>query len=152
MNKKFILIIFILFFITNCGFQPIYSNNENSNIYLKINNIEGDREINNLIKQNLTRYQKTDAKNKFDLEIFTDFKKMVLSKNTSGVIVNYRLIISTKFEVDFKGNKKTIIITEKFDINKDSNLFEEKNYEKQIKRNLSNLITQRFITQLVSLQ
>ena len=152
MNKKFILIIFILFFITNCGFHPIYSNNENSNIYLKINNIEGDREINNLIKQNLTRYQKTDAKNKFDLEIFTDFKKMVLSKNTSGVIVNYRLIISTKFEVDFKGNKKTIIITEKFDINKDSNLFEEKNYEKQIKRNLSNLITQRFITQLVSLQ
>ena len=104
MNKKFILIIFILFFITNCGFQPIYSNNENSNIYLKINNIEGDREINNLIKQNLTRYQKTDAKNKFDLEIFTDFKKMVLSKNTSGVIVNYRLIISTKFEVGFKGN------------------------------------------------
>ena len=152
MTKKFILITFVFFFITNCGFQPIYSSNENSNIYLKINSIEGDREINNLIKQNFTKYQKLDAKNKFNLEIFTDFKKIVLSKNTSGVIVNYRLVISSKFEVSFKDNKKTIIITEKFDINKNSNLFEEKNYEKQVKRNLSNLIIQRFITQVVSLQ
>ena len=152
MTKKFILIAFVLFFLTNCGFQPIYSSNENSNIYVKINNIEGDGEINNLIKQNLAKYQKLETKNKFDLEIFTDFKKIVLSKNASGVIVNYRLIISSKFEVKFKDNKKTIILTEKFDINKNSNLFEEKNYEKQIKRNLSNLIIQRFITQLVSLQ
>ena len=58
MFKKVFSFITVLFLLTSCGYTPIFSNLEKNNIFIEIQNIEGDRTINNLIKKRLLQYQK----------------------------------------------------------------------------------------------
>ena len=55
MYKNFLVIILIPFFLYGCGYSPIYSQNTDKKINLELINFEGDREINNAIKNNFQR-------------------------------------------------------------------------------------------------
>ena len=60
---KTLLIYFMLsILLNNCGYTPRYSSNENINFSIKINNVSGDREFNNLIKSELSRFNKSTEK------------------------------------------------------------------------------------------
>ena len=43
-------LIIIIFFLNNCGFTPKYAGFKGIDFSLNINNMEGDRELNNSIK------------------------------------------------------------------------------------------------------
>ena len=58
MLKKFINLILIFIFISSCGYTPIYSNLTSNKFSLTIKNTEGDVSVNNLIKNQLFKYQK----------------------------------------------------------------------------------------------
>ncbi len=52
MIKKNIIVISLIFFLTNCGFSPIYIKNTNTNFSIENVNYQGDRELNNFLKIN----------------------------------------------------------------------------------------------------
>ena len=111
MIKKKLLIISLVFILTNCGFTPIYLNNNDVNFSIEQVDYIGDKELNNFLKIYLNQYKKKDEDNKLFIEANTVYNKNVLSKNQAGEITDYEL----KAEVIFliKSTNRKIKITEK---------------------------------------
>ena len=99
--KKIIIILLATLYLTSCGFTPIYSK---KNLDFQINNIqfEGDREIKAILLSNLSVY-KTKQKNKYnyDLNIKSEKKVEIASKNTKGEATVYKISINSTVEVFF---------------------------------------------------
>jgi hypothetical protein len=97
--KKIILILLSTLYLTSCGFTPIYSK---KNLDFQINNIqfEGDREIKAILLSNLSAY-KTKKKDKYnyDLNIKSEKKVEIASKNTKGEATVYKININSTVEV-----------------------------------------------------
>ena len=97
--KKIIIIFLSTLYLTSCGFTPIYSK---KNLDFQINNIqfEGDREIRAILLSNLSAY-KTKEKNKYnyDLNIKSEKKVEIASKNTKGEATVYKININSIVEI-----------------------------------------------------
>lgn len=97
--KKIIIILLSTLYLTSCGFTPIYSK---KNLDFQINNIqfEGDREIKAILLSNLSAY-KTKKKDKYnyDLNIKSEKKVEIASKNTKGEATVYKININSIVEV-----------------------------------------------------
>ena len=97
--KKIIIILLSTLYLTSCGFTPIYSK---KNLDFQINNIqfEGDREIKAILLSNLNVY-KTKEKDKYnyDLNIKSEKKIEIASKNTKGEATVYKININSIVEV-----------------------------------------------------
>ena len=97
--KKIIIILLSTLYLTSCGFTPIYSK---KNLDFQINNIqfEGDREIKAILLSNLRTY-KTKEKDKYnyDLNIKSEKKVEIASKNTKGEATVYKININSTVEV-----------------------------------------------------
>ena len=150
MKKKILNIIFI-FFLTHCGFAPMYSITD-SNIKIIIEEIEGeDREINNLILSNLKMYSKNEnATNIFNININTTYDKIIISKDAKGNATSYRLATTVNFTVNSNSTNETFSISENFNINKIEDIFEQKKYESTIKNNFAISITEKLIRKLLN--
>ena len=148
MIKKYINLLIIFIFISSCGYTPIYSNSSNSKFKLIITNVEGDTSVNNLIKSQLFKYQKINSENVFEVDIISQYNKEILSKSATGAVTNYRITVDSNFNIKNKNISKIITITESLDMKKEGNLFEEKNYEKLIKKDLVNLVTNKLILEI----
>ena len=97
--KKIIIILLSTLYLTSCGFTPIYSK---KNLDFQINNIqfEGDREIKAILLSNLSAYKtKEKAKNNYDLNIKSEKKVEIASKNTKGEATVYKININSTVEV-----------------------------------------------------
>ena len=148
MIKKYINLLIIFIFISSCGYTPIYSNSSNNKFKLIITNVEGDTSVNNLIKSQLFKYQKINSENIFEVDIISQYNKEILSKSATGAVTNYRITVVSNFNIKNKNISKKITITESLDMKKEGNLFEEKNYEKLIKKDLVNLVTNKLILEI----
>ena len=97
--KKIIIILLSTLYLTSCGFTPIYSK---KNLDFQINNIqfEGDREIKAILLSNLSVY-KTKKKDKYnyDLNIKSEKKVEIASKNIKGEATIYKININSTVEV-----------------------------------------------------
>ena len=97
--KKIIIILLSTLYLTSCGFTPIYSK---KNLDFQINNIqfEGDREIKAILLSNLSAY-KTKKKDKYnyDLNIKSEKKVEIASKNIKGEATVYKININSIVEV-----------------------------------------------------
>ena len=97
--KKIIIILLSTLYLTSCGFTPIYSK---KNLDFQINDIqfEGDREIKAILLSNLSAY-KTKEKDKYnyDLNIKSEKKVEIASKNTKGEATVYKININSTVEV-----------------------------------------------------
>ena len=97
--KKIIIILLSTLYLTSCGFTPIYSK---KNLDFQINNIqfEGDREIKAILLSNFSAY-KTKKKDKYnyDLNIKSEKKVEIASKNTKGEATVYKININSTVEV-----------------------------------------------------
>ena len=91
MLKKNITILFLIFFLANCGFTPIYLKNNNINFSIEQIKFEGDRDLNNFLKINLDRYKSEKNSNKIFLNIKTEYEKNILTKDSTGKISSYQL-------------------------------------------------------------
>ena len=139
----------IFIFVISCGYTPIYSNLKNNDINIQIKNINGDKNINNLIVQKLERYQNKKTKNIFDLNINSEFEKLILTKDSAGNATNFRLNLDITFTATKNGSTQEYIFFEKFDMKKGDTIFEEQKYENFIKNDMTNIIIQKFISQLL---
>ena len=146
-NKLFII---LLLFLTSCGYSAIYKNTKSNDLMIKIIGMQGDTEMNSLIKNELELNSNRESNNKFDININTTFEKKVISKNTSGAASSYQLSAKVEFTVTTKDKKEKILFFEKFNIENDPDPFEQRSYENTIKRNFANSIREKLIIKLSS--
>ena len=145
--RKISLFISILF-ISNCGYTPIYNSDNKTKIKINIISIEGDKKINNLLITDIKRLSRNDFEKEFDIKIDTNFDKLITAKDSKGVASNYELKVVTKFEIVKPNENKLFSFEEKIDISKNSNLFEQKKYENNIKITFAKSIIDKLIEKL----
>tara|TARA_B100001540_G_scaffold316135_1_gene345194 strand:- start:1413 stop:1859 length:447 start_codon:yes stop_codon:yes gene_type:complete len=142
--KKILLI--IIFFITSCGYQPIYLNKIlKNNEFYKIT-LEGDIDINKKIVNALSLKENEFDDTLNNLMLTTSFDEIVTSKNSKGQIKSYRSQIRLSLIVK---NKKEEILNkmfiEQFSYNNKDNKFELLQYQEEVKNNLINKIIEQAI-------
>ena len=147
MIKKKILYISLIFFLTNCGFSPVYLKNTNLNFSIEQVNFTGDRELNNFLKTNLGQYKNKKIKNKLYIDASSIYKKIILSKDGTGQVSNYQLEAEVIFLV--KPLNKKIKITEKKIMDSMNDKFDEDRYERTIKQNFASSISNKLSLELI---
>ena len=151
--------IVIFLFILQCGFEPIYSkkNMENkSNFSVSSINFtdNSDKNINHIIKNHLKKYLNLEGESKIiDLKITITIDRIITSKNKKGNAEVFSMESILISEVSENG----IIIGEKnfkenFEYKTQENKFNLEQYEKNIKKNLANQLTNNLIFYLYSLK
>ena len=146
---KKIFIFALIIFTYGCGYTSIYQDMK-SDLYINILNIKGDFEINSYLKNDLKISSNKDSSNIYDLNIETEYNKKILTKDATGKITDYDLEMSVNFIVVSKNNKK-IFYKENFKIKKNDDNFEQSNYEKDIKKNFSQIVHEKLILDLIKL-
>ena len=145
----------LLIFLSSCGYEAIYSVKKIENYNFSISKLSfiGDREINLKIKQKLNNYTQEIKDINFILIITSKSEKIILVKNAAGDSTNFKIEITVNIDVFNKEKlKSNFIITESFNYDNNSNKFELKNYEKEIKRNLADIITEKLIFKLSNIK
>ena len=137
----------LIFFLTNCGFTPIYLNNNNVNFSIEQIKYTGDRDLNNFLKINLDRYKNEKINNKIFLSSETKYEKNILSKDGTGKITSYQLKVEVTFVVE--STNKKIRISEKKIIDSMDDKFEEARYERSIKQSFAYSISNKLISELI---
>ena len=140
MNKiiNYILIL-LLFFLSNCAYEPILKN-KNYLFSVNVSNINGDKEINSIIINKFGSLKENEKK--YDLDLSTKKEKNIISKDSKGDPSIFELLINVKYSV--KKDGKTIIeneINKKTTYNNITDKFELENYEKNIINNISTVIS-----------
>lgn len=143
--KKILIIIF--FFISACGYQPIYKvDKEITKIKIKDAKFSGDQEIS---KEVFLKLPFTIEKNDDLNTLIIESRKVVseTSKNSKGQATSYRTSLNINLKLTNSENKT---ITEKklkkefsYDTKKDK--FKLKRYQKQIEKDLIDKISKELI-------
>ena len=154
MQKKiFTLLLFL--FLSSCGYEAIYSkkNSKDYNFFISKLSFAGDRDINLRMKERLNNYTFNEKNKNFVLKISNSSMKEVAAKNTLGDAVTFKNTIVTNIEVSMNSEfKNSFVIIESFIYNNNSNRFNLKRYEKEIKNNLAETITEKLIFKLSNIQ
>ena len=151
MIKKIILFILLPLSLFSCDYSPIYSNNS-YDFYIEDITQEGNSEINTLIRSKLKKYQNAQKTKNFTIKNVSTFTKSSQSKNKSGSTDQYLLNLKVKFEIKSESEEKIFTLEEKFVMKNFENEFDEKNYERTIKNNMTELIINNLIIQLSRMQ
>ena len=154
MQKK-IFSFLLLFFLSSCGYEAIYSkkNSTNYNFFISELNFIGDRDVNLRMKEKLKNYTLNEKDKNFTIKISSTSTKVIAAKNTSGDAVTFKNTIATNIDVSMKGKfKNNFVIVESFNYNNNSNRFSLKRYEREIKNNLAETITNKLILKLSNIQ
>ena len=142
---KKILLIFI-FLLSQCGYQPIFVNENINNMeFFKITH-NGDAEINRKILGSLS-FKENKLKNTLNsLLINSSFEVIETSKNSKGQVESYKSKIFLNLIIS---NKKRIItnknFVKEFSYNVKKNKFELVRYQNEIKGNLIDKIIEDII-------
>ena len=147
---KNITLIFLLLFLSGCGYSSIYKNQKSLDFKINIISETGDNEMNNLIKNEIILHTNKNSKNIYNLKIDTYYEKKVLTKNSSGVITDYNLSVTSVFIINLKNKNKTFEFEENINIKNQSNTFEQNIYEKNIKSNFASSIREKLISAILS--
>ena len=150
--KKIIFIVIALFMLNNCGYTPIYSS-KNNNFYIEI--LQKDKsKLSYKIENNIKKYSNQNSENTIKLEISSNKKIDVTSKDSKGDPLKFQMTVSLKINNISKNNykiNKTKSFFSNFNYNDNSNKFSLKQYEKEIEDILINKITEETIMYLSQL-
>ncbi len=151
--RKGFFIVIILMFFQGCGFSPMYSQDKiNTNFSIIELELDGDRLINNYLRNGLKRFNISNANKKYKIEIFTDYKKNILTKDLTGTATDYELLLNTTVNINQttlnEDKKYTLKFTDSFNIKKFDDKFEEDSYERTIKKNFSETLISKITLNL----
>ena len=148
---KNITSIILILFLYSCGYSSIYKNQTSQNFKINIIEKKGNSEMNNLIKNEIKLYSVKNTTNIYNLKIDTDYKKEILTKDSAGIITDYKLSVTSIFRVDLKGVTKVIELKETINIKNQSDSFEQNTYEKNIKRSFASSIREKLILEILNI-
>ena len=142
MIKKLSLLCFLIIFINNCGYTPIYSNKDKNFVINKIDLI-GDIEVNKILSDRLNIYKNNaDAKRFFDIVINSKSTKTTLTKDKKGNPAQFSQSVSVNLTItDILNNtemQKNFIESSTYDSS--DNKFDLKKYENNLIKNMSEKI------------
>lgn len=135
-----------------CGYTSVYKNLGNQDFQIAVVEMQGDREMNNLIKNELNLYSNKNSINKFDVEIKTKYEKNQLTKDSAGLVTDYELTTSSTFTIYFNEKSKKITFDENINIKNQTDKFEQDLYEKNIKRNFASSIRGKLISEILAIK
>ena len=149
--KKFLKLSLIIFLINGCGYAPVFKSSDKNVLKLnyEIVNLDGDEDINNYISNNLSQFLNKNIKEITEISIISKYTKSGIVNNRKGETTSY--ILSAEVEFITKKNKtnKNILLREKMKINKLKDNFAQKNYEIKMKKEISKLISEKFVNELL---
>ena len=148
MLKKIFFIILFLNLLNHCDYKPVYSQQNKVDYKIVITSFTGDKEINNLISSILKRNSKINSNKILNISFDTKYMKDILARNTAGTITDYQANVITEFTIEKENNSENFSVNEKFNFQKMTDKYEEKNYEQTIKKNLADSISQKLILRL----
>ena len=146
LKSIYIIIIFLSFI--SCGYSPLYKDLSNINFSIILNEVNGNRKINNLIKSKLNTYNSNDAEKNYAIDIDTKYIKDIIAKDTTGAATEYKLTINASFKVSSNDYEKEFVFKESFNMRSIRDKLEEQDYEEDIQSNLVNIVTRKLILQL----
>ena len=150
-KKNLIKILILLFFISGCGYSPIFSN-KNSNFSIYELTASGNSKINKIINYRLNNYKGSDGQKQFSLTVDTNLNKQIASKDTKGNPKTYRINLKSNVSIkDSDGNLKEKLFSKSVDYNNRSNKSELKKYENETSKNLAEKISDEIIIYLQSI-
>ena len=149
MKKIFFI---LLFFISSCGYQPLYQNKDLENFKFKKITLTGDNYINKRIINTISIQENNEAKNKNELFISSSSEIQETSKNSKGQVESFRIIITVNLKIINKINEdiKNKDFTKEFTYNNKENKFELIEYQNSIKDDLIDKIVNDIIIYLNS--
>ena len=148
-KKNFIKIIFI-FLLASCGYSPMLSTMDNKILNIEVVSHEGDKEINQVLRSKL-KIHRNENEELIKISINSSYNKKDLSKNLTGKVEDYKIETTTSFIVSRNKNEKNFSFSEEYTIKNFDDDFEERNYEKKIRRNVANINYQKLMLQLYKL-
>ena len=134
--KNLLCFYFILFlsFLSSCGYQSLLNENLKK-ISIKSFNIEGNKKLAQILKNNLVSSKSRDKSNNLTLNINARKNRAIIHKDSTGKIIEYNLRISVDLTAtESVSQKKVLSKTFTLDRNyKASNLYIDSiNIEKKI--------------------
>jgi outer membrane lipopolysaccharide assembly protein LptE/RlpB len=145
---KNITLIILVLFLNSCGYSSIYKNQKSQNFKINIVEVKGNSEMNNLIKNEIKLHSGKNTTNIYNLKIDTNYIKETLTKNSAGVITDYKLSVTSIFTIDLKEKTQIIKFKETINIKDQSDSFSQSLYEKNIKRIFASSIREKLISEI----
>ena len=146
-----IILICCLVFLSSCGYTSIYKNQKTQDFQINIIQMTGDKELNNLIKNEIGLYSNLNSNIKYDISIESKYEKIIISKNSSGVATDFKILANTKVKVNINNETKNLEFNEKINIKNSSNSFEQKKYERNIKGSFASSIREKIFIKIFNL-
>ena len=148
MLRKIFNLIFLLFFVSSCGYTTIFSDNKNLNFEYHIT-FTGDEQINNFIER-IKKHENKESDKIYQVKINTYYQKISVAKDLQGNTTDFKLTsnLEMKFLNKNSGLEKTLNFNKKFNIKKNENNYEQNNYERTIKLNMAQTLIEKIIFQL----
>ena len=150
---KKIFLIFLIFLLNSCGYTPIYSSKDSNykiiNFQKNINN-----NLTNYIQNTINAFSNDDANKSLNIKFEFEEEVITVLKDSKGNPSKSRLKITVNLSV-LDTNQNLIasnVFSENFEYNIDDNKFNLKQYEKNIKFNLVEQITQEILVFLANIK
>jgi hypothetical protein len=154
MQKKIFSLLFFLF-LSSCGYDAVYSKKNSINYNFSIDelNFIGDRDINLKMKERLNSYTLNKKNKDFKIKISSTSAKTVAAKDTTGDATSFKNTVIINVEISTNDKlKNSFVMSESFNYNNNSDKFSLKKYEREIKNNLAETISEKLIFKLSNIQ
>ena len=150
MIKKFPSYILIFLFIFGCGYQPMYSNQEQPKIKIKEILLSGENKINQKIITFSNLKKNTSEDTALVLSLKTKKTNNITSKDNSGNPLTYQMNLSTSLSL---ANNNKLLETKNFMSsfsysNKD-NKFDLREYQENLEKDLIRSISEKINMYLI---
>ena len=150
-KKNLIKILILLFFISGCGYSPIFSK-KGTNFSIYELSASGNSKLNEIINNRLNNYKGSDGKRKFSLTLETHLNKEIALRDSKGNPKTYRINLLSNISIkDFDGNVKNKSFSKSVDYNNRSNKSNLKKYENKTSKNLAEKMAGEIIIYLGSI-
>ena len=154
MIKKTLLMLVFLS-IMACGYERVISKKDNNKYNFSLNEItfKGDRVLNLKVKEKLNVYKINKTDKNFKLIINTTSEKIIIAKDLKGDPTNFKNITTLYVDVLVSNNiKRKLTYKASYNYSNDKNKSNLKNYEKRIKKNLAETVTNKLILELSNIK
>ena len=141
MNK---IIIILFFFVTSCGYQPIYVNKNSSDLTFKKVELIGDKEINRRIASIISIKEDSNEEKLDDLLLKSRENIFETSKDSKGRVTTLKTIVEIELII-LNENQivKERVFNESFSYNNKNNKFDLAEYQVEVKNNLVDKIIEQ---------
>ena len=149
--SRLIKLFFVLFVLSGCAYEPVLLK-KNYNFYFTEVEAEGEKEINEVIKQTFTENTKIESINNYQIFFSSKLNKNIVASNKRGDPKIYKINISLNYKL--KRDNSIIFeneILKQVTFNNIDDKFELLKYEENIVENLSKRFAEDILISVATL-